>query len=318
VADTRVTIAVPTRDRHTLLRRAVQSALGQTFSDIEVIVVDDGSAEPVRLHDVADERVRVVRHPTSRGLCAARNTGLAQAKGSWIVFLDDDDELTPEMVEFSLAVAGRSTLPPPVAAMTGLEFIGPNDSQVQGTELPRTVARGGPLFGNGQLHEPFAATLLAPVEVLRSIGGWDQELRAWMEDDLLIRLSRVCSLEADPRITYRAHNHLGLRLHLDHAAMIAGFERTLAKHPDVFAANRRLYARNLAGVGAVHMRARSWWPALRSYWASWRLDPGRPNAVRQVVAGAIGPYAYNAYRGARRRLVGRRLERSGTADVGSG
>jgi glycosyltransferase involved in cell wall biosynthesis len=317
--DPEVTIAIPTKNRQDLVRRAVASALGQTFTDIEVVVVDDGSTKPVRLDGIGDERLRVVRHLSSRGLCAARNTGLGAARGRWIAFLDDDDELAPEMVQVSLEVVAHSRMPAPVAAMTGLEILDPSGARAIATELPRPVPLGEPLFRDtpGTLYLPFAATLLVEVEVLRSIGGWDEQLKAWMEDDLLIRLNQVCSIDAAPQVTYRVHNDSGQRLHRDHTAMLAGWERTLAKHPRVFQANPRLYARNLAMVGAVHMRAGSWWPALRSYWSSWRLDPRRPSAARQVVAGAAGPHAYNSYRRARRLIAGMRRGRSGTVHVGS-
>jgi glycosyltransferase involved in cell wall biosynthesis len=314
-----MTIVIPTKDRPGLLCRALGSALAQTSPAIEVIVVDDASADPVRLDDSSDDRVRVVRHPVNRGLCAARNTGLAEARGTWITFLDDDDELVPEMVEVSLGLIRDSTLPPPVAALSGVAFVGGDGGRVLDSLIPRAVPQGEPIFKNqpGELYLPFASNLVVAVEVLRSIGGWDEGLRAWMEDDLLIRLNQVCSLEASPRITYRIHDHRGQRLHLDHDAMIAGWEQTRAKHAQVFAANPRLLARKMAMAGSVHMRAKRWRPSLQNYWRSWRLDPRRSNAVRQVVAGAIGPHIYSAYRRTRKRIGEARRERNTSSHVGS-
>src|SRR5688572_29252695 len=98
-----VTVVIPTRDRWDLLvRRALPSALGQEDVSIEVIVVDDGSAEgaPASLH--GDQRVRVVRHETSRGVPAARNSGLEAATGTWTAFLDDDDLWAPRKLREQL------------------------------------------------------------------------------------------------------------------------------------------------------------------------------------------------------------------------
>jgi glycosyltransferase involved in cell wall biosynthesis len=95
------TIVIPTHDRPRLLERAVASALAQTVEDIQVVVVDDGSAEPVRL-GLEDPRLLVVRNPRALGASAARNAGLRMAEGHWVTFTDDDDELLPDMVQVGL------------------------------------------------------------------------------------------------------------------------------------------------------------------------------------------------------------------------
>ena len=78
-----VTVVVPTVGRTELLRCAVGTALGQDGVAVEVVVVDDASADatgPLE-SDVADPRLRVVRHPTRRGVSAARNSGIEAARG---------------------------------------------------------------------------------------------------------------------------------------------------------------------------------------------------------------------------------------------
>src|SRR5688500_342442 len=91
-----VTVVIPTRDRWNLLeRRALRSVLAQEDVRLEVVVVDDGSSEPAPPSIERDERVRVVRHETSRGVPAARNTGIGEATAAWTAFLDDDDLWAP-------------------------------------------------------------------------------------------------------------------------------------------------------------------------------------------------------------------------------
>src|ERR1700730_16174751 len=116
-----VTVVVTTRDRPVLAARAVRSALNQTMRDLEVIAVDDASSEGFVAQ--SDDRVRAIRRDQSTGVCGARNAGLHEARGSWITFLDDDDELVPEMVELSLGAADRSELPRPVSVLSGLAVI---------------------------------------------------------------------------------------------------------------------------------------------------------------------------------------------------
>ncbi len=78
-----VSVIIPSYNRKNLTHRAVRSVLAQTFADLEVVVVDDGSRdeEVFLCHAVEDRRVRVVRHETNKGVPAARNTGIQAARG---------------------------------------------------------------------------------------------------------------------------------------------------------------------------------------------------------------------------------------------
>jgi hypothetical protein len=84
-----------------LLGEAVDSVLGQTVGDLELLLVDDGSDQPVAelLADRRDERLRVVRHGSNRGLSAARNTALRLARAPLVSHLDSDDAWEPDYLE---------------------------------------------------------------------------------------------------------------------------------------------------------------------------------------------------------------------------
>ncbi|MEA2339163.1 MAG: hypothetical protein QOE82_3170 [Thermoanaerobaculia bacterium] len=91
------TIVVPSFNRERLIARAIDSVLAQVDADFENVVVDSASTDNTRnvVRDYAarDARIRLVREETRRGVCAARNLGIANAHGEWIVPLDTDDEL---------------------------------------------------------------------------------------------------------------------------------------------------------------------------------------------------------------------------------
>ena len=91
-----VSIVVPTRDRSPVLPRAIESALNQTYRRIEILVVDDGSTDDTVnvLGKFDDARLRVM-HTTGLGVCAARNRALDVATGEYVVYLDDDNLMTP-------------------------------------------------------------------------------------------------------------------------------------------------------------------------------------------------------------------------------
>ena len=110
VAEPRVSIIMPTYNRGLMLSRAMESALSQTYSDYELIVVDDGSSEDVAsvVSQFADPRITYFRHETNRGQSSAINTGLDLSRGEFIAFLDDDDLWLPFKLEKQVGLLDSS------------------------------------------------------------------------------------------------------------------------------------------------------------------------------------------------------------------
>src|SRR5256885_12168137 len=108
------TVVTPTFERGHLLERALRSCVAQDFTDWEAIVVDDASpgACAVSASDavgaIGDPRVRLIRHEQNSGVCEARNTACRAARGRWLVFLDDDDELVPGALSLMHDAAERA------------------------------------------------------------------------------------------------------------------------------------------------------------------------------------------------------------------
>ena len=80
-----------------LVRRAIDSCLAQDFVSFEVIVVDDGSSDGTvdTVAQYNDPRVRLLEHPTNRGMWTARKSAIRASRGEWVIFLDSDDEMLP-------------------------------------------------------------------------------------------------------------------------------------------------------------------------------------------------------------------------------
>lgn len=97
-----ITVVIPVYKVEAYLRRCVDSVLSQTWTDIEVILVDDGSPDgcPRICDDYAarDARVTVI-HQENQGLSGARNAGIERAKGAYLAFVDSDDYLAPDFLE---------------------------------------------------------------------------------------------------------------------------------------------------------------------------------------------------------------------------
>jgi glycosyltransferase involved in cell wall biosynthesis len=113
-----VSVVIPTYQRPELVLRAVRSALAQTVSAIEVIVVVDGRDEATgsALRTIEDPRLRVHVPDRRLGNADARNAGVGLARADWVAFLDDDDEWLPGKLEAQLPVARGSADPHPIVA----------------------------------------------------------------------------------------------------------------------------------------------------------------------------------------------------------
>ena len=100
-----VSVILPTYNRASLLKRSVDSVLAQSFEDFELIVVDDGSRDQTSevVSGYTERRVRYLRLDRNRGLPAARNAGIDEARGSYLAFQDSDDEWHHEKLERQLA-----------------------------------------------------------------------------------------------------------------------------------------------------------------------------------------------------------------------
>src|SRR5262245_34012598 len=101
----RVSVIVPCYNLGQYLDEAVASVLAQTYQNFEILVVDDGSTEPLTqalLADYSRPKTSVIRIPHA-GVSAARNAGLARARGAYFCALDADDRLEPSFLEKTVA-----------------------------------------------------------------------------------------------------------------------------------------------------------------------------------------------------------------------
>jgi glycosyltransferase involved in cell wall biosynthesis len=181
---------ISTFNRAAYLGGAIESALGQTFGDLELIVVDDGSTdETEELLEQArsDPRLRFVRQP-NQGLSAARNRGLSLAQGEYLAFLDSDDRYTPTALEAHLAVFARR----PGLGMTvgGYEYVD-GSGRALGRRSP--WQEGGALALQDWLFNCYAmpGSVLLRREWLERVGEFDASTHGSNDWDLFLRLAQA-------------------------------------------------------------------------------------------------------------------------------
>lgn len=195
--DPLVSVVIPTHQRPALTVAAVKSALAQTWPTIEVIVVDDASADdtPDRVRAICDPRLRVIEQPENRGVAAARNAGLSAARGELIAFLDSDDLWRPDkLARQVLALSGRP-------ANVGICQCGSETrTGDNGTSVHRPGAEGrlfGALLLRNVLHGG-GSTVMIRREVIDTIGGFDEELPAAEDWEFFQRASRLFDVISVP------------------------------------------------------------------------------------------------------------------------
>ena len=121
-----IAVVIPTRNRASLVPRAVKSALEQTLAPTEVIVVIDGpdSATVAALEMIEDKRLRVIALDESGGGAAARNRGVHEAESSWIAFLDDDDIwLSDKLANQAAFIISRVEVSDRFISLTGVQGV---------------------------------------------------------------------------------------------------------------------------------------------------------------------------------------------------
>lgn len=182
-----VSVIIPTLNRNALLQEAVQSVLRQSFPDFDVIVVDDGSEPEVEPTCVAngDERIQVVRQ-AHRGRSAARNRGLAMAKGKYIALLDDDDAYLPQKLEVQVAYLEQH---PHAAVVSGgaryVDERGCEMGDFAPWEEGYTVTFRDALYGTRMV----TSSVLFRRELLDTMSEWfDPEMDLAEDGDFFVRL----------------------------------------------------------------------------------------------------------------------------------
>ena len=181
-----VSVIIPCYKQAHLLPQAIQSCIDQTFPNIEIIVVDDGSPDDVPLNISSfKSRVKLIRQP-NMGLSAARNTGIRHAEGDFLKFLDADDWLLPECID--LQVKSIQNLKNYISVI-GFEKWYEDAERVSDYIYPEYGRLNHALcyVNIGPPH-----IYLFPTEIVRKIAGFDQSERVHggHEDyDLLCRIA---------------------------------------------------------------------------------------------------------------------------------
>lgn len=228
-----ISVIIPAYNAEKTIKETIESVLNQTFSDFELIVVNDGSQDSTSeiASRISDPRLKVFSYPNS-GASVSRNRGFEHAVGELIAFLDADDLWSSDKLEAQLAALEAN--PQADIAYSWTDCI---------DESGQFLRRGGHITVNGDALEKLlmmdilenGSTPLIRRQALTEVGGFDESLQAGQDWDLYLRLAADHYFVAVPRsqVFYRiSSNSLSANVRKLESACLYVLDRAYSKAPE--------------------------------------------------------------------------------------
>ena len=192
--DSLVTIYISTFSRLELLKRSINSALNQTYKNIEIIVVDDcstdGTQEFLKEISKEDSRIRYFLKEKNSGACVSRNIAIKNANGEFITGLDDDDYFEPDRVDLFMRSWGNRDQS--VIALCSLYTVKNKDRYISSKKFMKKEII---FFDDMFLTNLVGNQVFTKVSSLREINGFNEKLDCWQDLDCWLRLLKIGNIQ---------------------------------------------------------------------------------------------------------------------------
>jgi glycosyltransferase involved in cell wall biosynthesis len=290
-----ISVVIPTYNRTEQTIAAIESVLAQTYPDLEIIVVDDGSTDGsgeeirrfISQRTSSGAQIFFFSHP-NQGASVARNTGISKARGEYVAFLDSDDSWLPEKLECQVQAleqfkseCGVCFTDARLVNNSGMDI---SSFQVHGRNYKESI--GIDRNAVKSLAESFSgfwvSSLLVRTDLVRQIGGFSRDISVVEDRDLHFRLSLVTSVAyvnkqlirtdrspSPPGSTVRPWDNAEVQFRQQQRML----EKWLGMNEALPPYLRKIVERSL---GALH-----------SHRANWYLENGRYDEARQAVSMAV-------------------------------
>lgn len=229
-----VSVILPTFNRISLLRRALLSVLNQTYSNIEIIVINDGSFdgtyEMLQIFEKEQDCLKVIHHVESEGANKSRNDGIKISSGAFITGLDDDDEFTPERIEKLMLFYDDQSA-----------FVASNEVVIKSHNIPIYSNKKSQVTFNDILYQNYIGNQgLIKKERIINVGMYDESITATQDYDLWIRLMhQYGAVKILNEHLYIKHDEHGLLTITTAKKAYSGYFSTYKKHKHLLNTNQR-------------------------------------------------------------------------------
>lgn len=289
-----VSIVIPTYNRADKVQPAIDSALAQTFTNLEVIVVDDGSSDDTGkiLEQAYGDRIRYY-FQVNQGVSVARNKGIEEARGNWIAFLDSDDRWEKDKLEWQLKALERFG-PQYGACYTDVRIFNHSETRTffqmavesykhEGTmgvnaDVLRLTVRPG---GAGMVV--CLSSLMARTDVVRKTGGQDPKLLYSQDSEFMFRLAMLTGFCYVNRPLVRFDR---APAEIRHVGVSSKWNED-----DFFLQDSQLRLEGLLCLGEAVPRKirkliREQLGSIHSGWTNWYLETGQYEKAREAISRA--------------------------------
>lgn len=180
-----ISIYIPTKNRLELLKKAIKSVMQQTYTNWELIVVNDASEDGTKefLDKLSTEssRIKAIHHEVSKGACISRNDAIFAASGEFITGLDDDDFFAPERLSYFLEEWQKDN--------TNIALCTNNIAVINGVVQEKKIGEYNYIEQTDMLYFNYLNNqVFTKTSTLKSIGGFDSDLQVWQDYECWYRL----------------------------------------------------------------------------------------------------------------------------------
>ena len=293
----KVSVIIPTYNRAQFLSFAIESALKQTFTDLEIIVSDDKSTDHTRkvVKSFKDRRIRYVYNDGNRGPSATRNTAILSSEGEYIAFLDDDDEWLPEKLKIQVNLMDKS--PRSICGVYSNRLkINKSNGEIISTDPGAEKLKGNLLFQLVIKSPIHTSTVLVRKKCLEEVGLFNETI-SYMEDrDLWIRLSMNWDFEYinEPliKVFFHRNGHLSQNL----MNQTAGREKLLEMYQYLFRKNRESWGKLHLCLGAQYCQLKEMKKGRHNIIEAIKIYPFNKLAYFHLFSSLLGPNNYQRLR----------------------
>ena len=219
-----VSVILTTHNRKPkMVKRAIESVLNQTHKNLELIIVDDSLSDFIYRNDVArmilsmnDKRIKYIQNKENKGSCISRNIGIRISKGNYIMYLDDDDELLPNKIKYSLDKFGSDEN---IGLVYSQNYVIDQDSNKR---YVRNKMISGYVFDELIKENFVSAFPLFRRECIEECGMFDPNMESMQDYELWLRIAQKYKLQyvAKPLVNVYLHN--GKRISTNNKKKVQG------------------------------------------------------------------------------------------------
>ncbi|SFK70745.1 Glycosyl transferase family 2 [Halogranum rubrum] len=308
-----VSVVIPTYGRPEFLPDAVESVAEQTYSNVQLVVVDDHSPEPVEpvLADVDLGTLdwQCIRHAENKGANAARRTGIEATESDIVAFLDDDDYWESTLVE-RLVDAFDSGGPDVGAVAVGVRIVDGAGEQI-GEMIPDYVGNITERILRGELQAATFSRFAVRRSVIDAAGYPDERFPSWQDKEWHIRLSQHCKYASvsEPLVVRRITGHGQITDDFEKKRDVS-YELLVEKHSTLAASYGPECYQQFIGhlnttLGFSALRNGYYRDAVVHLLRAVRYDPKRRSTYGYLALAVTGPISYPPARRIKQWLSGR-------------